>query len=440
MWKYLLTPAQSLCEMDLKVEPVWLEETENTLLNSDIYNNVDSKHFAKIEPHTTENSPDVENDSLDPGTEDDTLVNFKEETLDDEDILGETLFDDDGTSLSSSTADTVADPEKIFLKEEASYDDISNGSLSRLSTPVGGKVFPCSVCCKTYRRNRDLERHSLIHCEDSDKKVAPFSSHVCAFCDKTYTRRADYQEHMEMHNGVKNHECTVCHKQFVWRQSLRMHMMIHSERSPFPCKECPKSFRRPADLRKHMQAHSPENPETKGPLRRSHVCSVCKKAFSGRSDMKDHEELHKGVMKHVCSVCNKRFTWRQSLRMHMMIHNELRPHPCTLCSKAFRRPIDLRRHILTHTGERPHACTVCPKKFLMAHDLSTHQLVHAGNIPYACELCDKKYPRYSTLKNHILAHKKKEQRDQDFKPLSCLTCGDSFKKHTDLIQHMALHT
>ncbi|XP_068085419.1 gastrula zinc finger protein XlCGF46.1 isoform X2 [Anabrus simplex] len=324
-------------KVDIKEEPVWFEETANPSFDSELNNALDNKHFVKIETEAPSVTP-----ALDSRTEDGTVMNLKEETCDDKDDLGETQL----------CVVPVAEADEIFLKEEFTDSvDLSDGSRcspSRLSAPSGGKIFPCSVCTKIYRRKIYLERHELVHCEHSKRREVLSSPYLCVFCNKTYKRRPDYQEHMEMHNGVKKHECKVCNKKFGWRQSLRKHMIIHPVKNPFVCKDCPRSFLRSRDLQKHSLIHLCKDPPIKNVQSRSYMCDICNKTLKGRTHFKDHLEMHRGMMKHECRICHRKFKWRQCLRMHMMIHTESRPYPCKVCSKAFRRPSDLRKHSLTH--------------------------------------------------------------------------------------------
>ncbi|CAG7818097.1 unnamed protein product, partial [Allacma fusca] len=80
-----------------------------------------------------------------------------------------------------------------------------------------------------------------------------------------------------------------------------------------------------------------------------------------------------------------------------------------------------------------HLCPYCQKAFRKPSDLIRHIRVHTQEKPYQCELCDKSFAVKSTLKTHARTH-------CPSKELECRTCHKRFSMLSSLKSHERLHT
>lgn len=83
------------------------------------------------------------------------------------------------------------------------------------------------------------------------------------------------------------------------------------------------------------------------------------------------------------------------------------------------------------------ACTVCSKSFKKPSDLIRHIRIHTKEKPFQCETCSKRFSLKSTLETHKRVH------DSDLKAkhsLACHVCGNIFVSKSSLKSHIRIHT
>lgn len=78
-------------------------------------------------------------------------------------------------------------------------------------------------------------------------------------------------------------------------------------------------------------------------------------------------------------------------------------------------------------------CNYCPKSFKKPSDLVRHIRIHTGERPYKCDDCGKSFTVKSTLNSHVKTHAGQ-------KLFSCHMCNTSFSTKGSLKVHMRLHT
>lgn len=123
-----------------------------------------------------------------------------------------------------------------------------------------------------------------------------------------------------------------------------------------------------------------------------------------------------------CRICYATFTTSAEYIQHRFEHETAeeftRPnqtkieHQCFECKKFFSRGCHLRRHMITHTKERP----------------------------YSCEYCGNGFRRHEHLRNHIACchqNRKKEDNPQNY---VCEFCSKSFILGKYLKRHLLIHT
>ncbi|XP_053103138.1 zinc finger protein 236 isoform X2 [Hemicordylus capensis] len=303
-------------------------------------------------------------------------------------------------------------------------------------------------------------------------------------------------------------------------QDQSQELELHTQRPPFlednedqskrsyRCEYCNKGFKKSSHLKQHVRSHTGEKP---------YKCQLCGRGFVSSGVLKSHEKTHTGVKAFSCSLCNTSFTTNGSLTRHMATHLSMKPYKCPFCDESFRTTVHCKKHMKKHqtvsstaatSGEtgggedddesserttsrksrpgvitfteeetaelakiRPqesatvsekvlvqsaaekdriseikdkqaemesepkyaNCCTYCPKSFKKPSDLVRHVRIHTGEKPYKCDECGKSFTVKSTLDCHVKTH-------MGQKLFSCHVCTNSFSTKGSLKVHMRLHT
>ncbi|OWF43726.1 zinc finger protein 729-like [Mizuhopecten yessoensis] len=301
----------------------------------------------------------------------------------------------------------------------------------------------CSLCSKSYKSTRGLQRHTdIVH-----TRISVVTCHICGKTSDKYK----IERHMRKHGDLP--QCPVCCKKFLTNKRIERHIWEMHRTST--CDACGKEFTH--GLLKHHKKKCLNIPTNKMP--EVFKCQFCGIICKDLVTLKVHLGKHLISKSHACTKCDKKFDSALKLTYHQRVHTIME---CKDCGEKFESRWK-HRHLKKKckSSDRTNRsvdndaalvkCNICGKGFKTKSQVQRHMFSHTRAV-YACQLCKFATKSQSRFERHGKTHKKKKKsvppiekeyssdckKKKTFK--TCSVCNKEIKHNLTFQRHMATHT
>ncbi|ELT87081.1 hypothetical protein CAPTEDRAFT_173460 [Capitella teleta] len=370
------------------------------------------------------------------------------------------------------------------LKQHAKIKNSLSHKSYKRNVDRTGFQHKCTHCTKSFQKPSQLKRHVLIHTGER-----PFK---CTMCNKAFNQKGALSIHLMKHTNERPHVCQFCPQRFSQRGNLRSHIeRVHTEISSthvFRCDQCNCAFKKLGSLHAHMsRVHTGVVVEGSGEASAQVGVSRVLSDPKSKADENSAKVASLSALSEVHQAMSQQAVYQQLLELSDQVAEA--PHNSDLLQQALENsglPIDsgeairikleeqkekgrsaeeeipaddpttsaaekdqggvmtmtiqdsitgaLKKHTIRRVGGvRWHQCMYCSKEFKKPSDLIRHIRIHTHEKPYKCTQCFRAFAVKSTLTAHLKTH-------SGIKDYKCSLCQKMFSTHGSLKVHQRLHT
>lgn len=292
-----------------------------------------------------------------------------------------------------------------------------------------GRKKICRICGKVFSKNFLLQRHERIH-----KNVKPYK---CDECKRSFTQKYSLVIHQLKHSGERPHQCLLCPQRFSQKGNLLSHVSrCHSNQFDqlFSCNFCPCTFRKRRSLNHHITRYHITTTNDAG------IDDVMRQLNEiQRPDPLEnqHEQMQKINRKETNFMTNPKSRVNVATEKYEeTIATDISTNPSKEVSVVqlndFLASGASVHNVIQHRTEgRPRTliCTFCEKSFKRPSDMLRHIRIHTKEKPFECDICNRKFNVKGTLQTHMRLH------DKNIPIFPCDWCKKTFRSSKSLKAH-----
>ena len=191
-----------------------------------------------------------------------------------------------------------------------------NFVLAKSSSPKPKQAlgpFLCEVCSKTFKSNKILKIHTLLHGEKTD---------ICDVCSKAFANKYHLKEHVLTHTQQKV-QCQIC---FASVLLLKKHMRDkHGERKRVTCSKCGAAVKKIWNHEKICKMTEEERATYREGLKVK--CEMCFKVLADKVKLARHKTSAHSKEKLIqCKFCDHKDSRSDNMKTHLRNNHNQAEH------------------------------------------------------------------------------------------------------------------
>ncbi|XP_026482774.1 zinc finger protein 236-like [Ctenocephalides felis] len=292
----------------------------------------------------------------------------------------------------------------------------------------------------------------------------------CSICKKYFKKPSQLERHFRCHTGEKPYKCHICNRGFSQKGSLIIHRVKHTGAKPYSCTSCPAKFAQKGNLVAHRKRVHPVNIESVkiGTTKKVFSCQKCSCVFKRLGSLNSHmNKLHSPA-----NISTTENSPMNNIKLVMNQLSELQNMTSNIdvlqqavnnsglekkyCAPTLTSPKEepgnhtvnnitvfdnlhgdkLRCYVVKQRkigGIKWRQCNYCTREFRKPSDLIRHLRIHTKEKPFKCPQCYRRFTVKSTLTAHLKTH-------TGLKTFVCPICQKLFSSSSSLKVHTRLHT
>ncbi|XP_017079986.2 zinc finger protein Xfin [Drosophila eugracilis] len=335
--------------------------------------------------------------------------------------------------------------------------------------PQADSDLQCDKCQRTFKMQKDLTRHTLMHGQESN-------IFRCRWCARRFYRKPNLLQHIARHG--------ISVSQLPYAEAILDSYVNPAGQKKIECKVCCVSFPTIAALRLHLETMPTGSHHDLSSLQNYSITNQMgyemelDDSETDDNDSRTHSKPPGATEFYTCGMCQLKCSRKFELYQHQQAMHRMEkiPDGCDRCIFKSVCPEIISHHKKTQceNREKQFKCTRCGYKFMWESNLLHHMQMHhekpedqqldeskeaTGNDPKAdcqvfqCGLCTRKYNRKDRLTAHLkkfhgpdgkgsneVRTSNRPTSPKEPKRFLCAFCGKAVSSSSNLIIHMRRHT